>query len=138
MKLKSNKKFQPCPVDCDDEIYPNGIFRFNITKMIEYIQKNNFPVEHVSVKEARSGFSTDLLDEATILKANLEKPIILGEIAPNSFNVIDGNHRLERAYRDGLATIPAYRITPRDHTQFLTDEKSYKTYVSYWNEKLKE
>ena len=138
MKLKLNSKFQACPVDEGDELYPNGISLFNITKMLEYIQKNNFPVEHVSVKEVRSGFSTDLLDEATILKANQENPIILGEIAPSRFNVIDGNHRLERAYRDGLATIPAYRITPKDHMQFLTDEKSYKTYVSYWNEKLKE
>lgn len=138
MKLKINKKFQACPVDYDDEIYPNGIFRFNITKMIEYIQKNNFFMEQVSVKEIRNGFGTDLLNEVTIQKANLEKPIILGEIAPNRFNVIDGNHRVERAFRDGVATIPAYRITPKDHIQFLTDEKSYKTYVSYWNEKLKE
>ncbi len=138
MKLKFNKNFKACPVDYDDEIYPNGIFHFNITKMIEYIQKNNFPVEQVSVKEVRKRFSTDLLDETTILNAKVENPIILGEIAPNRFNVIDGNHRLERAHRDGLETIPAYRISPKDHMQFLTDERSYEIYVSYWNEKLKD
>jgi len=56
VKLKLNKKFQAFPVDYDDKIYRNGIFHFNITKMIEYIQKNNFPVEQVLVKEVCNVF----------------------------------------------------------------------------------
>jgi hypothetical protein len=65
VKLKLNPKFQPCPVDDGDEIYPNGFFHFNITKMFEFIQKNNFPVEHVSVQEIRSDLKADILDQDT-------------------------------------------------------------------------
>ena len=72
----------------------------------------------------------------TIKTANLQNPIILAEISPNRFNVIDGNHRVEKAFRDSISNIPAYRITTKDHVQFLTDEKSYKAYVRYWNDKL--
>ena len=52
-RLKLNKNFIPCPADDNDELYPNGIFEFNITKMIEYIKNNpdNLPVENVSVED---------------------------------------------------------------------------------------
>ncbi|MEI8013086.1 MAG: hypothetical protein WCI27_11535 [Candidatus Omnitrophota bacterium] len=37
-KLKIDRKFTPCPVDDEDELFHNGIFVFNITKMIAYIE----------------------------------------------------------------------------------------------------
>jgi len=37
--LKTDKKFIPCPVADGDELFLNGIFEFNITKMLEYIEK---------------------------------------------------------------------------------------------------
>ncbi len=137
MKLKINPKFQQCPTTDGDEIYQNGFFHFNITKMLEYIMQNqsNFPIEEVLVKDIHNSFK-DNFDEATIAKANLENPIILAEIAPNYFNVIDGNHRLERAYRSDITKIRAYRITPKDHTKFLISLESYQAYVRYWNSKL--
>lgn len=39
-KLKLDKNFQACPADDGDEIFSNGIFLFNITKMMEYITQN--------------------------------------------------------------------------------------------------
>lgn len=138
MKLKINPKFTPCQVDDGDEIYPNGVFHFNITKMLKYIEGNLslFSVETVEVKAIHSELEKSL-DEATIQKANLERPIILGEIAPNRFNVIDGNHRLEKAFREGILNLKAHRIGPKDHLQFLITEAGYKAYVNYWNEKIK-
>lgn len=137
MKLKLNPKFKPCPQEEDDELYPNGIFVFNITKMLNYIAKNSdqFLIEQADVISIRTGHANSL-NEKTIQEANLMNPIILAEIAPQKFNVIDGNHRLERAYRENISKIPAYRITPKDHLQFLTTEIGYKAYVDYWNEKL--
>jgi len=32
-RLKVDKNFIPCPWDADDEMFRNGIFEFNITKM---------------------------------------------------------------------------------------------------------
>lgn len=39
-KIKLDKKFQPCLANEVDEIFPNRFFHFNITKMIEFISKN--------------------------------------------------------------------------------------------------
>lgn len=39
-KLAIDSAFVPCPAEDGDEIYPNGIFHFNITKMLEHINQN--------------------------------------------------------------------------------------------------
>jgi len=41
IKLKVNKDFAPCPGVDGDEMFSNGIFVFNITKVIEYLQENS-------------------------------------------------------------------------------------------------
>lgn len=50
--------------------------------------------------------------------------------------MIDGNHRVERARRDGLTKILARRVSPEVHVAFLTSMKAYETYVEYWNSKI--
>lgn len=37
--LRVENDFTPCPVATGDELFPNGIFVFNITQILEYIQK---------------------------------------------------------------------------------------------------
>ena len=39
-RLKVDKHFIPCAEDADDELFRNGLFVFNITKMIKYIEEN--------------------------------------------------------------------------------------------------
>ena len=56
-------------------------------------------------------------------------PIILAEISPGKYNVIDGNHRIEKAYRLGTERIPAYILTARQHLRFLTTVKAYHAYA---------
>ena len=53
-RLKDSKKFSPCPVADGGELFPNGIFVFNITKIQEFIRDNpaDIPLEDVAV----SGF----------------------------------------------------------------------------------
>lgn len=138
-KLQIDKKFQPLSMDDGDEFYPNGFFKFNITKLLAFIKANPeiFQPEEVLVKTART-FPSSNLNEVTIQNANIAAPIVLAEIAPDRFNVIDGNHRLEKAYRDGISTILAYKVHPEHHTAYLTTKKSYEDYVGYWNSKLAE
>lgn len=138
-KFKVNKKFQPFSKDDGDEFYSNGIFEFNITKLLSFIQANPniFQPEGVLVTAVRT-FPSHNLNESTIRVANIIEPIILAEIAPDRFNVIDGNHRLERAYRDGVSKILAYRVRAEQHIIILTSENAYKEYVKYWNTKIQE
>jgi len=48
-KIEVNDNFIPCPTKKGDELYPNGIFVYNITKMIEYIKKNSNEIDLVDV-----------------------------------------------------------------------------------------
>lgn len=130
------KKFIPCPIDDGDELYPNGIFVFNITKMSDYIRDNGIRCVEVTVKDFSRGSSK--FKEEHLPKVDVTKPVIVAEISPGRYNVIDGNHRMEQARRMGLEKIPAYRISPEQHLQFLTTEKGYLAYIEYWNGKLKD
>lgn len=135
-KLKINSHFTPCPIGHGDELYPNGIFVFNITKMAEFIQNSNFTCEDVLVRDFSSGSSK--FNEAYLATVDVSKPVILAEISPGRFNVIDGNHRIEKAIRSGVDKIPAYKLSPEHHLQFLTTERAYLAFIEYWNSKLKD
>lgn len=135
-KLKINKNFEPCPVDDEDEMYPNGIFVFNITKMAEFIQNQNIACEEVFVRDFSVGSSK--FNEDHLPSVDVTRPVIVAEISPGRFNVIDGNHRMEKARRMGIEKVAAYKLSPEQHLQFLTTEKGYMAYIEYWNDKLKE
>lgn len=135
-KLKISKRFAPCPVDDGDEMYPNGIFVFNITKMSDYIRDNNIPYEDVLVREF--SISSSRFNEDHLPTVDVTKPVIVAEISPGRYNVIDGNHRMEKARRLGMEKVSAYILHPEQHIQFLTTEKGYMAYIEYWNSKLKE
>lgn len=139
MKLKLNKKFEALPKDADDEFFTNGIFEFNITKLLAFVSANpeRFPVEHVSVKEYAI-WDKEHLDEKTMESANLDNPILLGEISPGRFNVIDGNHRMEKARRLGIETLSAFHVAAEHHQAFLTSMTAYEAYIKYWNSKVKD
>lgn len=134
-KLKVSKRFTPCPVDDGEEMYPNGIFVFNITKMTDYIQDNGFLCEEIQVKDYRNHSK---FNEEHLPTVDVTKPLIIAEISPGRYSVIDGNHRLEKARRQGHDKLPAYRVTPEQHLQFLTTEQGYLAYIEYWNGKLKD
>ncbi len=135
--LEADNRFSPCPVESGDEIFPNGIFEFNITKIIDHIQRtpdNNY-LEEVLVKDFYTGFSS--VNESYMEHVEVSRPIILAEISPGRYNVIDGNHRLEKAHRMGLKTIQAHRLKVKQHIKFLISKRAYTTYIEYWNSKLK-
>jgi hypothetical protein len=71
--------------------------------MTAFIKSNpsQFPAEEIKIKEYAI-WDKKCLDEETVAKADVSNPIILAEISPGRFNVIDGNHRLERARRMGV------------------------------------
>jgi hypothetical protein len=135
-KLKADKNFIPYEADDGDEFYPNGIFEFNITKMIKYIAEHldEVALETVEVKDIP--WYSDIEDEK-LEAIKIGIPVILAEIAPGKHNLIDGNHRMAKARKLGLKTIQAYRLKPEQHIRFLTNQKSYGIYIEYWNDKLK-
>ncbi len=137
-KLKADSKFIPCPIADGDELFPNGIFVFNITKILEYIQKNpdGITLEEVAVSNFYKGFSS--INESHMDSVEISRPVILAEISPGHYNLIDGNHRMEKARRTGITSIQAYKLNVKQHMRFLTTQKGYAAYIEYWNSKLKQ
>lgn len=134
--LTPDARFNACPVDEGDELFPNGIFEFNVTRMLEYI--GNHPADvasvEVPVSDLDRGFSS--LNESYVPSVDISRPVVLAEIAPGRYNLIDGHHRVAKAARQGAKTIRAYRLTVRHHIQFLTSRNAYLKYIEYWNEKV--
>jgi len=137
-KFSIDKNFAPCPVNDGDELYPNGIFEFNITKIIEYIHSNlaDIALEMVAVEDFYKGFSS--LDESHVDKTDVSRPVIMVEISPGRYNLIDGNHRMQKARRMGIKSMSAYKLNAEQHMKFLTTKKGYEAYIEYWNDKLKQ
>ena len=138
-KLKIDKHFLPYSTGTGDELFVVGIFEFNISRLLAFIDAHpqRFSVEWVEVAEI-ARYGKEPRDKEAIRTANLTRPIVLAEIAPDRYNLVDGHHRLARARREGVQVLPAWRIHCPEHTAFLTSVKAYEVYVGYWNGKVKE
>jgi hypothetical protein len=136
-KLKLDMNFQPCTPQVGEELFPNRLFEFNISQLLAFIQAHadRFPVERVELA-AIPDYGGAHLAEATVRTADLSRPILLAEIAPGHYNVIDGQHRVARARREGVRAVPARRLCCPDHVRFLTSTAAYHKYVEYWNSKV--
>ena len=139
LRLKINGKFQPCPVEEGDEAFQNGIFEFNITRLLAFIdaQAERFPINLMAVADIPD-YGGSRLDEQAVHSADLLRPVLLAEIAPGRYSLIDGNHRVAKARLDGVPRILARSILCPEHVPFLTSTFAYEKYLEYWNSKLPE
>lgn len=137
VKLDLDKTFQPCPAEPGDELYPNGIFEFNITRLLSFVEAHveRFPIQRVEIEDIPN-YGSENLHEETIGAADLLRPILFAEISPGRFNLIDGHHRVAKARREGVTILLAHRIACPFHVPFLTSTHAYERYVEYWNGKV--
>ena len=77
------------------------------------------------------------INESHVDSVDVSQPVIIAEISPGHYNLIDGNHRMEKARRLGINRISAYKLNVNQHMAFLTEKKAYLCYIDYWNGKLK-
>lgn len=134
--LSLNKNYTPCPAVENDELYPNGIFVFNISKIIEHIQSGLLTIEEedICVKNWYSkNLTSTSLNEEYLKTLTLERPVIQGEISPGKYNIIDGNHRLEKAYREKVEYIKSYKVKGEQLIDYFIDSRGYQSFVEYWN-----
>ena len=139
-KLKANRNFTPCVPVVDDETFGGFPFTWNITHVQTWIDNNLDQVDLsvVQIAPPSKGVDSDFLDEAWIPEADLTKPVIIAWMRPEFFKLIDGNHRVAKARRMGVAELPAYYLTEQQHRQFFAREQADMMYVKYWNEKLEQ
>ena len=104
-KLKLQKNYTPKVQNSEEiEIYPNGIFKFFISKIIEDIEDGVLQPQKVriNIEKWLQTHSRGLhdLNEDHLPSVNTRKAIIQAEIKPNHFEIIDGNHRFEKAFEE--------------------------------------
>lgn len=135
-----------------DEFYPNGIFEFHITRMNEYINQHQDEFEKVKIdiEHYYRYFKNADIKQMYVEQADLERPVIFAEITPDrlyngypgigedyysrGYNLIDGHHRIHKAYQLGVKTIWAWILPMEQHYQFMS--KGFEKYREYWNGKL--
>lgn len=133
------------------EWFSNGIYNYNVSRMISDLAKyeldpngsyrmfNEALKLEIQVQKAidRIGNLGNLHDEH-VEAADLNRPIIFAEVAPDVYNLIDGHHRLAKAKHTGIETLQAYFIPAFIAVMFLGSEEEYCDYVKYWNSKVEE
>ncbi|HEY0826620.1 MAG TPA: hypothetical protein VGE40_00845 [Bacilli bacterium] len=134
-----NKGFIPVESIDDDETYRHGIFEWNITKLIQHIKHNKSEIS-TSVIDVSKYYSPDSffsnINKVHAQTVDLSIPVIQAEINCDLYIVIDGHHRLFRAYSDGIKSVDSYKLRVDQHIPFFVSIKSYITFVEYWNSKL--
>ena len=140
--LKLKKNYIPKKqINEELEIYKNGIFNFFISKILEDIENGIFTPkkERINIKKWKNThFTNDSLNEEHLKTVNTRKPIIQAEISISKFEIIDGNHRFEKAFRDGRKTINTYKIYGEELISYFYDKQGYECFIKYWNSKLED
>lgn len=138
-KIKLNKKYQPIATDAD-EIYINGFFYFNISQIIKDIDSKKLIVQSEKInlknwlKEHSLEFS--VIDKEHLKTVDMNKPVMQAEIRINKYEIIDGNHRIQKAFNEGLKYINSYKLQGEQLLPYFMEKQQYEVYVKYWNEKL--
>lgn len=135
--INIDKNFKPYPLKKGDEVFSINRLNINISGILESIKNGLLtPIEErIYVSEWMSGrFRSGTLHESHLLRVDLSKPVIQAELRPTYFELIDGNHRIMRAFRQGVEYLDSYKISSTQLIPFFTDKFSYERFVEIWNE----
>ena len=67
---------------------------------------------------------------------DINKTVLQGLIHAEICNIIDGNHRMEKALREGVEWINSYIIKGEQLVPYFIEKKGYEVFVEYWNCKI--
>jgi hypothetical protein len=138
-KLKRIENYIPCEALENEEIFCNGIFYFNISRIIEHIRNGTITPEREDLEvEKWRQYNLDFIKETHLPLVDCSQPVILAEISPGRYNLIDGHHRMEKAHRDQIRFMSSFKIKMEQLIHYFIDKRGYLAFVDYWNSKLKE
>lgn len=82
--MRPDPDYEPLEERSGDELFPNGIFVFNITRIEEDIQSRRLLVDEVDIDVIawKKSHTRGGINEAHMSAVNLGKPIIIAEISP--------------------------------------------------------
>lgn len=136
--LKLDKNYVPIPIYDGDEIYRNGIFHYNITRILTEIEEGKLVAdrERINIDAWFKSHFSGSINEDHLLSIDVTRPVIQAEIRPGIYSIIDGNHRMEKARREGREFIDSYKLRGEQLIPYFIDKKGYEAFIEYWNSKL--
>lgn len=118
-------KYTTCQLKNGDEPFQFLAVTWNVTEALKYAQKSLKPgkMDKETAAHYYNNFIKPLIyvNESHIKDVDITKPGLLVEISenPSTCIVIDGNHRLTRAYREGKE-FSCYKISFAEQFRFIT------------------
>ncbi len=73
-------------------------------------------------------------NEEHVMNTDITQPLIVVNLTENVDKLIDGNHRLQKAFKLGVEKIAAYFLSVEEHRNYIVDfdEAIYYEVVSHW------
>lgn len=135
-----DEAFPIIPHDMHTEVYSMGDININVSAILAEITKSpeKYPISEVQADWIFwSACKPDKIDAAYAMnQTDLHKPLLFLEKKRGEFVCADGFHRLFRAYQEDVKMVLIYRLQVPQYLPYLLDMRSYKRFVSYWNESL--
>lgn len=138
--MKIDPDYVPCAAIEDDEICVNGVFRFNISKMLADMASGILtavPLQ-IDIRKWYQEHYHDSVNEEHLPTVDPSHPILVAEINEGNNNIIDGNHRFEKARRSGQEWIGAWQVSGEQLIPYFVTKNGYESFISYWNGKLQD
>lgn len=117
-----------------DEIFSDMFVTWNITKLLNCIE--NLQIEPRMIdKSVYEQFikPNQEVNESKVDHVDLSKPIIIIERYKNRHILIDGIHRVRKAKKNSIKSIPAYVLPFSVHIEFITNERDFKFIIEEYN-----
>ena len=116
---------------CNPWDIPNQIYRlehegykyiWNVDKLI--IDSEKLPLIEISIIDIKYDF--EKLDIEYALKNDNSTPIIVIKYRDNSYELLDGNHRIYKAIKEGKQTIMAYCLLEKEADKYIVNKSKVK------------
>jgi hypothetical protein len=92
--------------------------------------------EDIRIPDWFKSHGAGCINEEHLKTVTLDKPVLVAEISPGRFNLIDGHHRMEKAHREKVETVKSYKLKGEQLIPYFIAVKGYEAFVGYWNNKL--
>ncbi len=127
------RAFSPIPLQAGQEYLAIGPYEWHITALKQYLRQV-FALRYLRfVRVERYMHPYLQVDEQHMEQVNVLSPVILAELYPGEYVVIDGQHRLSKASRMERERILAYKVPAAIHAHFMTTLEAHEAFVHYHN-----
>ena len=135
--LHIDENFAPCTPYPGDEIYSRSAVKLNISAILRVLEAGAIAHRteriHLSVWFSSRFGSGGTINEMHLNNIEIKQPVIQAELKPDYFEIIDGNHRMAKARRDGLEYIDSIKLSAESLLPFFVDRNSCLGFIEHWN-----